>query len=517
MKNKLIIALTTISILFVSCIKNDIPYPRVVSEISEFQVRGQISSKIDPATRTVKIELADTVDIQNVRLMKMEVTNEAAISPEPALTIDLSSPKEYILTTYQDYKWTISATQVIDRYFEVENQIGDPIIDVNNKKIIFSIPDAYSLSNLKIKRAKLGPTGSTIFPNISTVTNFSQEVELVNIFNGKADTWKIYGTTTKVTFSTGNVNAYAKYALVSGSGESNKKDYTFEYKKSDQEQWQSVASSGITFSNGSFTTTIEGLTPNTQYQVRVADGDSKAKEVNFTTEQTSYLPNMNFDEWTKGGKHWYVNNTSDKTNSNYIWDSGNIGANTLSEVNPTSPTTTVAVPGEGKQAARLESKAVFGILAAGNVYTGQFGKTIGTSGAEIYFGRPFTSRPKSFKGYYNYVPVSINKAGNAYKDLMGKPDIFSIYIVLAKWDNWFTVNTSEGKFINFDDPSIIAYEYIEGNENTNGFKEFNLDIKYRNNEKPTHCLIVASASKYGDFFTGGVGSVLIVDEFDFQY
>lgn len=294
--------------------------------------------------------------------------------------------------------------------------------------------------------------------------------------------------------------------------------YRFEYKLSSagDDAWISVTD-GIVVTNKSYRAEVKGLVPETQYVVRAVSDKDKSNAIHFTTESAKQLPNMSFDSWTKSGKHWYANSTSDSNNQDFIWDSGNKGANTLSEVNPTSPTSNVAVAGDGKQAAHLQSKTVFGILAAGNVYTGQFGKTIGTSGAEIYFGRQYTSRPLALKGYYSYAPVAINKTKAPYNDLSGKPDIFSIYVLLSDWTAWFTVNTSEGRFIDVNDPSVIAYGTIEGNVNTNGYKEFNIPLEYRNNRKPSYCVIVASASKYGDFFTGGDGSILLIDEFEFTF
>ena len=65
-----------------SCIKNDIPYPRIVADITAFQVKGQITSTIDATNRTVKLDLADTVNLDSVYLLKMEVSNEAKRSEE---------------------------------------------------------------------------------------------------------------------------------------------------------------------------------------------------------------------------------------------------------------------------------------------------------------------------------------------------------------------------------------------------------------------------------------------------
>jgi hypothetical protein len=45
-----------------------------------------------------------------------------------------------------------------------------------------------------------------------------------------------------------------------------------------------------------------------------------------------------------------------------------------------------------------------------------------------------------------------------------------------------------------------------------------IEVKYKNTEvAPTHILVVASSSKYGDFFTGGVGSTLVLDNLKLIY
>ena len=50
------------------------------------------------------------------------------------------------------------------------------------------------------------------------------------------------------------------------------------------------------------------------------------------------------------------------------------------------------------------------------------------------------------------------------------------------------------------------------------YKEFTIELEYRDTErKPTYVLIVATASKYADYFTGGNGSTLYIDEFEFLF
>ena len=48
--------------------------------------------------------------------------------------------------------------------------------------------------------------------------------------------------------------------------------------------------------------------------------------------------------------------------------------------------------------------------------------------------------------------------------------------------------------------------------------KFVIPIEYRNNTKiPTYIEIACAASRYGDYFTGGLGSVLKIDEFELVY
>ena len=443
-----------------SCIKNDIPYPRIVADITAFQVRGQISSTIDIANKTVKLDLADTVNLEKVYLLKMEVSNEAKITPEPTSVINLSSPVEYVLTTYQDYIWTVSATQTIDRYFFVENQIGDAIIDTQNNTVLVTVSGGADLANLNITSAKLGPTGSVILPNISTIKNFTEPVQLTCVFNNKAELWTILVVKSSVTFSTKSVNPFAMYAIAEGIGEVGKTTYTFEYKQAGETNWTTFPIASVKYNGGVFSATIENLNPNTAYLVRAVDGANYAEEIPFFTEVAAQVPNSNFNDWCMGSidpdassakkKSWFPDLNFES--ANYWWDTGNIGSNTLSSKNPTSPEETFVISGK---AVKMASTAVVGVFAAASIYTGKYLKTDGI-GAQLEFGKAFTSRPKSLKGYYSYTPGIIDKTKDPLGALMGKNDTCSIYIMLTTWTAPFEVNTKTQTFVDFNDPAIIA-------------------------------------------------------------
>ena len=51
----------------------------------------------------------------------------------------------------------------------------------------------------------------------------------------------------------------------------------------------------------------------------------------------------------------------------------------------------------------------------------------------------------------------------------------------------------------------------------NDYEKFVIDIEYRNDRTPKYVVIVAASSVLGDYFTGGDGSALYIDEFRFNY
>ncbi len=50
------------------------------------------------------------------------------------------------------------------------------------------------------------------------------------------------------------------------------------------------------------------------------------------------------------------------------------------------------------------------------------------------------------------------------------------------------------------------------------YEPFTIELEWRNMErKPTCIVIVATSSKYGDYFTGSTESVLLLDEFELVF
>ena len=215
--------------------------------------------------------------------------------------------------------------------------------------------------------------------------------------------------------------------------------------------------------------------------------------------------------------------------------------------NPTQQETSDVRSGS---AARLESQFVglFGIgkFAAGNLYTGHYYETVmSPMGAKLFFGQPFTSRPVQLKGWFKYTrgtdvdyPSGTDSRKSELQATGG--DLCSIYIALAdndgldgggqnyafEIDNTLDADDPEHfmykNAIDYteNNPSIIAYGSITDEEakGTGEWQEFTIDLKYRDLTRiPKYIIVVASASKYGDYFTGSSKSVMLIDEFELVY
>lgn len=347
-------------------------------------------------------------------------------------------------------------------------------------------------------------------------------------------TFYIKTTPDSAPLSAPTANAWAKLVYLTGQASSSEltpENITFQYREKDAAEWTTVAA---TQDGEDYKATITSLQPNTTYESRMAYNDEQYSEVTeFTTEDATALYNGNFDNWYQADKTWYAVAQNDYNDGNAFWDSGNVGSSTgaaalLGAKNPTSPETNIIHTNGGKSA-KLQSQFVglgsMGKFAAGNLYTGHFVKTIGMSGAEIQFGSPFTARPNALHGWFQYTSGTVDYYGDSTpSDALvqdGGTDMCAIYIALSDADEPYTVNTSEGNFVDYaNDPNIIAYGELPITDcvTTSDWKEFTINLTYRDlTRKPKYIIVVASASKYGDYFTGSTGSLMYLDDFSLVY
>lgn len=277
---------------------------------------------------------------------------------------------------------------------------------------------------------------------------------------------------------------------------------------------------------------IKGLNPSTTYEFRTVSGsfdgekyEFESEVKTFATESKFIIPNASMEEWSTYGSKNIVFPGSDGVKT--FWDTGNEGANVASTVLTTGSSDIVH---SGEKAAKLESKfaSLYGMgkLAAGNIFVGTYDKTSGTNG-ELTFGRPYDgSHPTKLRVWANYRPGKVDqnkRTTDPVPDGFGDGnDYGQIYVALTT--QAIEVKTaSESTLFNPNADYIIAYgeQTWTGNFGADGqLAEVNIPLVYREKaktEKPTHLVIVCSASKYGDYFTGSSTSVMYLDDFELVY
>ena len=277
-----------------------------------------------------------------------------------------------------------------------------------------------------------------------------------------------------------------------------------------------------------YTADISGLEANTRYEYAAADGEKASSVVcSFITEAKRQLENAGFEYWSQPDKPILLYGTGQSP----WWDSGNHGSSTMSKNVTQSATDYVH---SGSYSAKLQSQfvgiSVIGKFAAGNAFVGQYLETDGTDGI-LGLGRPFTSRPKSLKGYIRYQPGEV-KYADVPSDVAnfpkGSTDIGSIYIAIGDWEGekyggttWPVIIKTKSSELQLFDPKgkgVIAYgvqDWIAATAG-NGMIEFEIPLEYYSGRKPNALLIVCSASKYGDYFSGG-DSTMWIDDLELIY
>lgn len=303
-----------------------------------------------------------------------------------------------------------------------------------------------------------------------------------------------------------------------------KAEYTnpgIEYRRKGDASWLK-APAATTRAGQEFSAVITGLLPGTIYEYRaVADGYTNPKVLTFTTEAIFALPNAGLELWTQNSKGAWIPGASATPD---FWDTGNHGSITMSK-NITEPATDLLHAGtySAKLSSQFVGLGIIGKFAAGNIFAGTYDGTDGTDGI-LTFGRPFNgTHPVKLRGWANYRPAKVEYAGGALSK--GDMDQGMVYVALTtKTYKIETKNTTSHPRILFDpnDAGVLAYGEMvwTGNFGADGqMAQFEITITPRAGywtSKPAYIVLVASASRYGDYFAGG-NSVLYLDDLELVY
>lgn len=517
------------------CIKNDIPFARIPLSITALKVEGQIgTTSFSEKDRTATVTLAETVNPKKVKIDSIGYTDKAVAALSSGDVIDLTNDVEVTLSLYQDYVWKIMRNQPIERRLTVSNQVGNAVFDEDKRLVTINITKSASLKDVELVDLKLGPTGAAYngstegLPAVSwnRYANYAETTIHVTYSDFIDEEWtvKVYNSDSDVL--TERADGWVNVAWMYGAGVAGT-ECGFEYREAGAENWIAVPKEYVTVNGGQFYARVPHLKANTTYECRAFSDGQRAKEVQFSTVDMGSFPNMGFEDWHKSEKSVICPWAKD---GSVFWDTGNHGSAIVGEKNVTTNVPDIRPGSTGQYAACLSSQNILGVkFAAGNLFVGEYKKTQGTNGI-LGFGREFVSYPTALKGWFKYKTAPITEVSKGYEKLKNQPDTCIVWVALGDWEltqnaetgqktavEIRTDNNNNGKYFDKNDPHVIAYGEMTCGEDVNEYKSFEVKLDYRaTNRVPTSLLIVCSASKYGDYFTGGE-SVMWIDDFSLVY
>lgn len=548
------------------CIENDVPYPTVELQITGVTGEGFTTGEIDLGTRLVTLRLDEKTDIRNVRIdrvtlgavvhsveMDKQALLEKVQTSQPLTgTFDLRTPFYVTLSLYQDYAWTIRAEQTIERRFNVEGQMGATVFDAENRIATAYVGKDTDLTALTVTALKLGPDDITAYsPTMDELSGSDfTSVRFVDVTcHGRTEQWTIRVTASDQIVTLRQADAWTRVLWLYGEGISGS-EMGFSYRKQGTENWTRLSgndeNSGVTVSGGSFKARVV-VEPLTTYEVKAFCGANETEPRTLTTEGEAQLPNADMEAWSQPADPWlpYASDAGGKA-VNPFWGSGNNGATLLGpKYNLTTPVSDLHPGASGKYAAQLESRYVVQKLAAGNLFTGEFAGLRSLSHGIVNFGRPFTLRPTAMRLWVKYTRGQITNAN----DIAGVPvgeniqvgdyDQGSIYVALGTWtkeeygygknkeelfgtdDCPVSIDTRDvTTFFNPNGKDVIGYgkEFDLFTSDITQWRQITIPITYRStDERPTHIMVVCSASRWGDYFTGSRDSKMWIDDIELLY
>ncbi|MFR9166756.1 MAG: PCMD domain-containing protein [Dysgonomonas sp.] len=292
----------------------------------------------------------------------------------------------------------------------------------------------------------------------------------------------------------------------------------------------------ITTTPGATVTPASGITQNfsdTIYYTVVSEDKNWSKKYAVIVEKLIVKDTILYDF-----NDWYITGTPPReflTPSNNLWSSANTGIalalNGEVERYPTTPTEDAY---KGSYAAYLQTqrgKNVFmpnNLISvfSGSLFTGKFELNGANYVKSAMFGQPHakeSGKPVLFSGYYKYKPGDVyyqNYNKKREEIIPGKIDECSIYAVLYKVTKRIDGEETKEEFLDGTDimtsDKVIAKAIWPDGSAKESYTKFSVPFSYT--EEPDYdrydykLAIVFASSKDGDFYSGAVGSTLVVDE-----
>lgn len=541
--------------LLTGCIHNDLPYPVVVPNITSMTVQDAVEVDIDYEARVVTVYVSETTDLTKVVIQSVDYDVDITKPSIQLLGVhDLTTPLKFQLTTYQDYDWIIRAVRPVERYFTIEGQIGSSIIDDYNCRVIAMVSEGTDITNLKVTSLKLGPKDITTYSLApEQMKDFTGGLDLEVTAFGLTELWTIYVEETEVSVEISKINPWTASAYVSAMAAAGK-ETVFHYRAKGSTDWMTVDSANVTSDGGSYTAHITGLQPLSDYEVMVSCGEDKTPVEEFTTAPATRIPNGSFEyaSLVSGSNYYkfYDPSCGVEEGEYMFWGSGNgegpEGINGSANMGIIITTIDKNSKIDGNQSVCAQTSQMAGILAAGNLFTGQFAGLVGTEGGMVNFGRPWSTRPVALKLYCRYTTSNIDIIGKKLPPgvTLTKEDLdrAQIKVAIGTWDyrtyggtkdSPVHINTTDAStFVDFNkDPKTIANGdliihkdgyFLNGASKvdavTSEWAEYTIPLNYHDLETlPTHIIVSCASSQFGDYFTGCSSSKLWIDKVELVY
>lgn len=274
--------------------------------------------------------------------------------------------------------------------------------------------------------------------------------------------------------------------------------------------------------DGVWTATSNDFAAEKNYEYKlVVDGVDAGMALQHTTAAGAQIPNGDMEAWSQTNDVYYPY----ATGASPFWLTGNLKMQVVITINVelTKPVTDVRPGSSGEYSAYLKSQTPGGVkFAAGNLFTGEF--TLDGMNGTVGFGRDFnfTAKPKALSFWMKHHEGTINEnSGSPASGL----DKCTVMLILADWEDTYDVNTADqSTFFTMDDlktmDGVVGYASYETTESQEEWKEYTLDIIYREDMKsvkPKKLVVSFTPSGYGDYFCGSTDSWMYVDDVRFNY
>lgn len=271
----------------------------------------------------------------------------------------------------------------------------------------------------------------------------------------------------------------------------------------------------------------KSIFPANSYEVQLLLNDQPHGQI--TTYQTPSVnqPINDYSFENSGLSCWSQNNSNAS-----FWGSGN---NSFKKELCTQSSRTGQL---GNACAKLKASETLGMLAAGNLFTGQFDFDLASTSGTVSFGVKYdwVARPTAIKVrvWYNIGAVTTSTHSHDATIPIDSPDQASIQAVVIDWHSQHQVTSGSGAPTGVWSPEngpdaspssgkVIGYgvKYPEGTTAGDAMVEMIIPIKYYDTvTKPVgnYTLIISSAtSRYGDYMNGCKNNEMYIDGFEWVY